>query len=80
MRLKNIANSETNYEKLRNLGYAGQSFNDVISELVARVLTMEDTKFRNNVRKLRSDERSRRHAQTVASSPANSDTRTEVSR
>ena len=36
MRLKNIAISETNYEKLRNLGYAGQSFNDVISELIAQ--------------------------------------------
>jgi predicted CopG family antitoxin len=34
MRLRNIAVSETNYEKLRNLGYAGQSFNGVVSELV----------------------------------------------
>jgi predicted CopG family antitoxin len=53
MRLKNISVSETNYEKLRNLGYAGQSFNDVISELIAK-----------SVNKQRSEQRAGNRAQT----------------
>jgi len=34
MRLRNISISENNYETLRNLGRAGDSFNDVVSELI----------------------------------------------
>jgi predicted CopG family antitoxin len=41
MRLKNISVSETNYHELREFGGAGQSFNDVISELIARVKKLE---------------------------------------
>ena len=53
MKLRNISVSETNYEKLRNLGYAGQSFNDVISELIAQC-----------VKKQRSEQRPANHTQT----------------
>ena len=41
MRLKNISVSETNYQVLKDLGRAGESFNDVISELIARVLVAD---------------------------------------
>jgi hypothetical protein len=44
MRLKNISVSETNYRILGDLGHAGQSFNDVISELIALVPTVGDPK------------------------------------
>ncbi len=33
--LKRIAVSEENYRKLKKLGYAGDSFNDVITLLIA---------------------------------------------
>ncbi len=33
-RLKHIAIDENNYEKLKNLGRAGDSFNDVVRRLV----------------------------------------------
>ena len=54
MKLRNISVSESNYEKLRNLGCAGQSFNDVISELIAQ-----------SVKKQRSEQRPGNHTQTV---------------
>ena len=41
MRLKTIAISQGNYEKLRNFGKTGMSFNDVISELIATRLQSE---------------------------------------
>jgi hypothetical protein len=44
MKLRNISVSEVNYQKLRNLGHTGQSFNDVITELVERALTTKDPK------------------------------------
>lgn len=53
MPLKNILVSESNYKKLRNLGYAGQSFNDVISELIEQ-----------SVNKQRSEQRRANHTQT----------------
>lgn len=35
--LKQIAIDEANYSALQNLGKAGQSFNDVVSELLRKV-------------------------------------------
>lgn len=55
MRLRNISVSETNYQILGDFGRAGQSFNDVISELIARVLTAGDPKLNNGVKKLQSE-------------------------
>jgi len=52
MRLKNISVSEANYKILRELGGAGQSFNDLISELIARILTARDPKLNTGVKKL----------------------------
>ena len=37
MALKLIAVSETNYETLKNFGRAGDSFNDVVTDLIRRV-------------------------------------------
>jgi len=36
-RLKHIAVSERNYEKLKTLGYAGESFNDVITAVLKKL-------------------------------------------
>jgi hypothetical protein len=72
MRLKNISVSETNYRILGDLGHAGQSFNDVISELIALVPTAGDPKAKLWYKKLQSEQRPLNHAQTV-SSPVNSD-------
>jgi predicted CopG family antitoxin len=55
MRLKNIAVSATNYQVLKDLGRAGESFNDVISELITRVL---------NIKKLQSERGLEAPAQT----------------
>ena len=41
MRLKNIAVSQGNYDQ--NLGKMGMSFNDVISELIKKVQTAENS-------------------------------------
>lgn len=35
--LKHITISELNYEKLRNLGKTGESFNDVLSRLLKNI-------------------------------------------
>jgi predicted CopG family antitoxin len=35
-KLKTIVISETNYNKLKMLGYAGDSFNDIISRLLEK--------------------------------------------
>ena len=43
MRLKNIAVSQGNYETLQNFGKMGMSFNDVISELLKKVQTAENS-------------------------------------
>jgi predicted CopG family antitoxin len=34
---KNIAVSQTNYQKLKRLGTAGDSFNDVITEIIKKL-------------------------------------------
>lgn len=73
MRLRNISISESNYEILRNLGKAGESFNDVISQLVKKIYITENTRLNDSDQKLRSEERPGNHTQTAASS-ANSDT------
>jgi hypothetical protein len=72
MRLRNIAVSETNYQILGDLGHAGQSFNDVISELIARIPTIGDPKLNNGIKKLQSERGLAASAQTV-SSPVNPD-------
>ena len=36
MSLRHIVVSEKNYEKLKNLGHAGDSFNDVISKILEK--------------------------------------------
>jgi predicted CopG family antitoxin len=72
MRLKNISVSESNYAALKSLGGAGESFNDVISDLIEKVLTTENPSIENNFKELRSERRPRNHAQT-ALIPANSD-------
>ncbi len=71
MRLRNIAVSETNYRILGDFGRAGQSFNDVISELIALVPNAGDTKLNNGIN-LQSEQRPLNRAQTL-SSPVNSD-------
>ena len=43
MGLKNIAISQGNYETLQNFGKMGMSFNDVISELIKKVQTAENS-------------------------------------
>jgi predicted CopG family antitoxin len=35
--LKTIALSKENYNKLRELGFTGESFNDVVGHLIAKV-------------------------------------------
>ena len=65
MKLKNISVSESNYEKLRNFGHAGESFNDVISELLAIVITT-GPQF-DDVKQQRSERRPGNHTQTVPS-------------
>jgi predicted CopG family antitoxin len=73
MGLKNIAISESNYEILKNLGKAGESFNDVLSQLIMRMHPVEHSRLNDSDQKLRSEERPRNHTQMAASS-ANSHT------
>jgi hypothetical protein len=40
MELKMIAISQTNYELLKNFGRAGDSFNDVVTDLIGKVETL----------------------------------------
>ena len=70
MRLRNISISENNYETLRNLGRAGDSFNDVVSELIK--LTMGSS-LKDNGKKPWSEHRPLNQAQTVTSPHVNSD-------
>ena len=65
MRLKNISVSERNYTALKNLGKAGESFNDVISDLIKRVTTTENPRVKNNFNELRPDHRPGIPGQTV---------------
>lgn len=49
MKLKTIAVSQNNYEVLRNLGKAGMSFNDVISELILIKSQTAENQLKNTV-------------------------------
>ena len=55
------------------------SFNDVISDLIAKVHPVGNPYLSNSIQKLRSEQRPGNHTQTVPS-PAKSDVKTEVSR
>jgi predicted CopG family antitoxin len=68
MRLKTISVSESNYRILGDFGRAGQSFNDVISELIALVPTRGNPKLNNDIKKLQSEHRTLNHTQTASSS------------
>lgn len=56
MALKTISVSEDNYRTLKRLGEAGDSFNDVITELIGR---------KDGMKKGLRSERPGNHAQTV---------------
>ncbi|MFL6487456.1 MAG: hypothetical protein ACJ71D_12210 [Nitrososphaera sp.] len=40
-KLRNVAVSSQNYDRLKSLGRAGDSFNDVISHLLKKSITLE---------------------------------------
>jgi predicted CopG family antitoxin len=65
MDLKTIAISRDNYQILKNMGKAGDSFNDVITHLVKKAGTRGISM--NNEKQLLQSDRSRgKHNQTVA--------------
>ena len=47
MSLKTIAISSENYENLKNLGRAGESFNDVITDLINKTRTLGRKRYDN---------------------------------
>jgi predicted CopG family antitoxin len=65
MDLKTIAISRDNYQILKNLGKAGDSFNDVITHLVKKAGTI-GISMNNEKQLLQSDQRPGNHNQTVA--------------
>lgn len=58
MVLKTIAVSKDNYELLKDFGRAGDSFNDIITDLIRKRI--------NENERLQSDSRPLNHVQTVA--------------
>lgn len=67
MRLKTIAISQGNYEKLRTFGKMGMSFDDVISELITKVCNTNDPHLKDSVKKMWSDRRPGNQGQTMSS-------------
>jgi hypothetical protein len=72
VKLRNSSLSETDHQILGDLGRAGQTFNDVISELIALYRLQNIQKLNYGIKKLQTEQRPLNHAQTV-SSPVNSD-------